>query len=113
MSSAAPPPLTARLEAGRAAFDRGEFFEAHELWEDVWRELAGEDRRFVQGLIQIAAGRHHLRNGRSRPGTRLLAKGMEKIAGSADPGGRSRPRWVGALLREASRIIQTESGADR
>ena len=50
--------LPQRLEQGRVAFNRGEYFEAHELWEDVWRELAGAERIFVQGLIQIAAGLH-------------------------------------------------------
>lgn len=107
---AAPSPLGARLRAGRAAFERGEFFEAHERWEDVWRELLGEDRRFVQGLIQIAAGRHHLRHGRSRPGARLLAKGVEKIVGSVALDGRPRPRWVGALVREALRTLETGRG---
>jgi uncharacterized protein len=68
------------LQPGWDAFNRGEFFEAHELWEGVWRGLAGDDRSFVQGLIQIAAGLHHLKGGRVRPAARLLAKGAEKIA---------------------------------
>jgi predicted metal-dependent hydrolase len=73
-------PLTERLAPGRAAFDEGRFFEAHELWEDVWRELEGEERRLVQGLIQIAAGLHHRARGRSRPAARLVAKGLEKVS---------------------------------
>jgi predicted metal-dependent hydrolase len=75
--------LRTRLAPGRAAFNRGDFFEAHELWEDVWRELAGADRTFVQGLIQIAAGLHHLKEGRPRPGARVLARGVEKLEASA------------------------------
>jgi predicted metal-dependent hydrolase len=72
--------LDARLAPGRAAFNRGEFFEAHELWEDVWRGLAGGERLLVQGLIQIAAGLHHLQRGRTRPAARLLARGARKLA---------------------------------
>jgi predicted metal-dependent hydrolase len=75
--------LTARMEPGRRAFDRGQFFEAHELWEEVWRELEGEPRRLVQGLIQIAAGLHHRRRGRERPAARLVTKGLEKLGGGA------------------------------
>jgi hypothetical protein len=59
--------LSQRLEQGRVAFNRGEYFEAHELWEDAWRELAGAERIFVQGLIQIAAGLHHLQQRRPLP----------------------------------------------
>jgi hypothetical protein len=79
-----PPPavpaiLDARLEPGRAAFNRGAFFEAHELWEDVWRVLTGAERELTQGLIQIAAGLHHLQQGRPRPAARLLGRGLAKL----------------------------------
>ena len=40
-----------RLEPGRVAFNRGEYFEAHELWEDVWRVTTGAERVWIQGLI--------------------------------------------------------------
>src|SRR5438477_11994663 len=73
-------PLTKRLEPGRTVFDEGRFFEAHELWEAVWRDLESEERRLVQGLIQIAAGLHHRERGRSGPATRLLTKGLEKLS---------------------------------
>lgn len=71
--------LASRLEQGRAAFNRGQYFEAHELWEEVWHELAGAERIFVQGLIQIAAGLHHLGQHRPGPAAGLLRKGLEKI----------------------------------
>ena len=71
------------LEHGRAAFNRGEFFEAHERWEKMWRQLDGADRVGVQGLIRIAAGLHHLQQGRPRPAARLLAKGLEKLSPGA------------------------------
>jgi predicted metal-dependent hydrolase len=69
-----------RLTEGRTAFDRGAYFEAHELWESIWRELGGEERTAVQGLIQLAAALHHLQRGRPGPAARLLAKGVEKIS---------------------------------
>jgi predicted metal-dependent hydrolase len=81
---------TKRLEQGRAAFNRGEFFEAHERWEEVWRELEGAERVLVQGLIQIAAGLHHLQHGRRGPAARLLGKGVKKVS-------RAAPAALGAL----------------
>lgn len=68
------------LEPGRAAFNRRGYFEAHELWEEAWRELSGAERTFVQGLIQIAAGLHHLEQHRPRPAAGLLRKGLQKIS---------------------------------
>jgi len=95
----APANLDARLQPGRAAFNRGAFFEAHELWEEVWRELAGDSRELVQGLIQIAAGLHHLQRGRDRPAAGLLARGSEKISR-----GRAAPA-VDALIRDVEHLL--------
>lgn len=44
-------------------FNRGEYFESHEVWEELWIQEAGEDRRFYQGLIQAAVALFHLENG--------------------------------------------------
>jgi hypothetical protein len=79
------------LQAGRAAFDRGEFFLAHERWEDAWRELVGPARLPVQGLIQIAAGLHHWQAGRRRPALALLRRGLSKLAAPTADRGRSSP----------------------
>lgn len=62
--------------------NEGEFYEAHEAWEHVWRDEDDEaHRRFVQGLIQITAGFHkavveHMPNAARR----LLERGLEKLA---------------------------------
>ena len=75
------PDDSERLELGRAAFNRGEYFLAHELWEEIWREVDDTERRlFVQGLIQIAAGLHQLQRHRPGPAAGLLRKGLEKIS---------------------------------
>jgi predicted metal-dependent hydrolase len=66
---------------GARLFDGGAFFEAHEAWEERWRLESDEmQRRFLQGLIQIAAGFHKLLVMES-PGSasRLLAKGLAKL----------------------------------
>ena len=44
------------LLRGVAAFNAGRFLTAHEIWEAVWNETVGEEKRFVQGLVQLAAG---------------------------------------------------------
>ena len=116
MTLPATPHLDVRLAPGRAAFNRGEFFAAHELWETVWRELAGDavqaghavqarlrdDRLLVQGLIQIAAGLHHAQNGRTRPAARLLARGASKLARDMRTSSTTLP--IAALVRDVARL---------
>jgi predicted metal-dependent hydrolase len=53
----------ARYLAGVLLFNRGDFFEAHEVWEDLWADTGPPDRRFYQGLIQAAVGLCHFGNG--------------------------------------------------
>ena len=52
-------------------FDRGEYFEAHEVWEDLWNEASGARHPFLQCLIQVAVALHHARN-QNFVGTRKL-----------------------------------------
>ena len=52
-----------RYLAGVVLFNAQDFFEAHELWEDLWAESQGNERRFYQGLIQAAVGLCHFYNG--------------------------------------------------
>lgn len=68
------------MEAGRQAFNAGQFYEAHEHWEEVWLELEDPDHRWVQGLIQIATALHKLHDGHARPASMLFAKALAKLA---------------------------------
>src|SRR2546425_12433393 len=44
----------ADLVAGTEHFNRGDYFEAHEAWEQTWDGTEGEESRFLKGLIQVA-----------------------------------------------------------
>jgi hypothetical protein len=92
-----------RLEQGRTAFNGGAYFRAHELWEDAWRELDGVEQIVLQGLIQIAAGLHHMEQRRSRPAAALLRKGLAKVSqGAFAPPVDLR---VDALARDVGRLL--------
>jgi predicted metal-dependent hydrolase len=93
-----------QLEPGRAAFNRGEYFLAHELWEEVWRDVDDAERRLcVQGLIQIAAGLHHLQQHRPAPAAGLLRKGLEKL--SKRPKGFSAGLGIDLLAGQMERLL--------
>src|SRR5689334_2808572 len=58
--ASATPDYEPRYLAGVLLFNRRDFFEAHEVWENLWLSPdVGADRRFVQGLIQAAVGLYH------------------------------------------------------
>jgi predicted metal-dependent hydrolase len=69
------------LVRGATLFDKGAFFDAHEAWEEEWRVETNETRRrFLPGLIQIAAAFHKLFVAHSvDAASRLLAKGLAKL----------------------------------
>ena len=67
------------LLEGLTLFNAGMYFEAHEVWEHLWRRTEGGPRLFYQGLIQAAVGLHHLQNG-NRAGARgQLQKALAKL----------------------------------
>ena len=73
------------LEEGRALFNAGRFFEAHEAWEEAWRVETGPPRLLLQGLIQIAAGFLKAGQGRAAGAVRLLESGVRKMDEAGPP----------------------------
>ena len=69
----------AGYQHGLELFNAGEFFEAHEVLEDLWRPAEGTERRFLQGLIQIAVALHHFTTGNRAGARSLLARGAAKL----------------------------------
>lgn len=65
---------------GVARFNRQEFFEAHEAWEELWHNTTGEGKDFVQGLIQVASSLHHFQNGNMRGAVILYGSGLELLS---------------------------------
>ena len=67
------------LAAGLACYRNEEFFETHEHWEEVWNQLAGSERLFLQALIQVSVAMHHYRR-ENRPGAHsLLQRALGKL----------------------------------
>ena len=65
---------------GISLFNRAAFFEAHEVLEDVWRAAPVPEKKFFQGLIQIAVGLHHYGNGNLVGARSLLGRAASNLA---------------------------------
>ncbi len=90
--------MSERLREGIALFNAGRYFEAHERFEDLWREAAGGARTYLQGLVQAAVGLHHLSAGNQRGGRRVLERGIEKLdVPDGEPSGIDNARLVADL----------------
>ncbi|MBI2805707.1 MAG: DUF309 domain-containing protein [Planctomycetes bacterium] len=71
-----PAQYDSRYLAGVVLFNRGDFFEAHEVWELIWME-AGPDKKFYQALIQAAVALCHFCNGNGRGAIKLYRSSRE------------------------------------
>ena len=71
--------MTARNTVARGLrfFNRGRYLSAQEVWEEAWRAAPAEERGFLEGLVQLAAGLHlRTRRGATRGAVHLLAQAL-------------------------------------
>lgn len=87
---------------GFARYQAGDYYMAHEAWEDLWLRNRSPARPFLQGLIQVAAAFHHLEDGRDRPFRALLREASARLRPFA-------PRYLG--LDVASLLVDLERAA--
>jgi uncharacterized protein len=64
-----------QYELGAELFNRGQYFDAHEVWEELWMDCPAADRRFVQALIQAAVAIYHFGRDNYTGAARLFRSG--------------------------------------
>jgi uncharacterized protein len=103
-------PYDARYLAGILFFNRHDYFEAHEVWEALWMDRAGPEKRFVQGLIQAAVGLLHFGNGNLRGAVKLYnsSRAYMEPYGAAYLGMDVNGFWQ-QMARCYSRLMETEA----
>lgn len=74
-AACAEPPPSLLLDA-IALFNRGEFYEQHELLETLWRAEPRPVRRLYQGILQIGVAFHHLRRHNHHGAVYMLTRGQ-------------------------------------
>ncbi len=97
------------LAEGLHCYRSGEFFLAHEHWESVWTGLEGQERKFLQALIQVTVALHHWQAGNLRGCRSLLQRALRRLelcpanfGGIAVAPLRSQlSAWLGALEHRA------------
>ena len=80
MYGSAAEPRDDDFEFGVDLFNAGYYWEAHVYLEKLWAEAQGEDRAFLQGLIQLAASLVKRRAGHSSGEDQLRRKSLANLA---------------------------------
>jgi uncharacterized protein len=75
-----------RLARGIEEFNAGNFFTAHEIWEDLWNDCLGAEKVLVQALVQIAAGYAKVESGVRGGALKLLTRGLAQLRPFAPTG---------------------------
>jgi len=72
------------LTRGLDVFNRGLFFEAHEVLEDVWRasSTCHPRRLHLQGLVQLAVAFHHQSKGNYLGARSVLERAIRNLTGA-------------------------------
>ena len=96
------PDISKRFERGIREFNAGDFYAAHDTWEDVWMDVRGPERPFFQGMIQVAVGYYHLTCENYAGAEHLLSRGIRKLE-PYSPGHRGIN--TGRLVREAAKAL--------
>jgi predicted metal-dependent hydrolase len=64
---------------GIRLFNQQQFFDAHEVLEDVWRDAPAAQKKFLQGLIQLAVALHHHSRGNTVGAVSLLKRAARNL----------------------------------
>lgn len=64
-------------------FNKGKHWEAHEVFEDLWRSHEGEVKTLAQGFVQLAAAFSYIEKKRCESILYLFDKSAEKLAATS------------------------------
>jgi hypothetical protein len=92
--------LVSTLAQAIEEFNTNRFFECHETLEDIWRAERRPLRQFYKGVIQVAAGFHHLGRNNWKGTVNKLESGTHYL----EP---FRPRYLGV---DVQRLIDEARG---
>ena len=89
---------------GIQQFNQRQFYECHDTLEAIWIEALEMDKRFYQGILQVAVACHHLSNHNLRGAMILLGEGIRRLSDY-------QPDYqnidVTMLLEESMNLLQT------
>ena len=74
-----------RFQQGLELFNAGEWYAAHDVFEELWHETADPHRRSLQGILQVAVAQLHLQRGNRRGATILFGEALGRLKRPGTP----------------------------
>ena len=75
-----PPNAVPELLAeGVRLFNEAQFFQCHEVLEELWNHEQDPEKQFTQGILQIAVATHHLQRSNPTGAAKLYARGLMRV----------------------------------
>ena len=91
------------FERGITEFNQQQFYACHDTLEAIWVDAEEVDKRFYQGILQVAVGCYHLSNDNLRGAIILLGEAVRRLCDY-------RPEYEGIdveqLLHQALALLQ-------
>ena len=72
-------PVSPEFERGITEFNQQQFYACHDTLEAIWVDAAEVDKRFYQGILQVAVGCYHLSNDNLRGAIILLGEAVRRL----------------------------------
>ncbi|MEB3292662.1 MAG: DUF309 domain-containing protein [Synechococcales bacterium] len=73
------PSFPPELWIGIEQFNQGEFYACHNTLEAIWMQAPESDKKFYQGILQMAVSLYHLGNGNWRGAVILMGEGVNRL----------------------------------
>ena len=101
------PFLDPRFAQGVELFNKREWYAAHDAFEALWHDTTEPERRWLQGIVQIAVAMVHLERDNHNGALILLGEGCTRLRTAvASPAG-----WTAdAIFRPCKALQQQLSG---
>ncbi|MDB9315159.1 DUF309 domain-containing protein [Spirulina sp. CS-785/01] len=64
---------------GIQEFNQQDFYACHDTLEAIWMEATEQDKRFYQGILQVAVACYHLGNENRNGAVMLLGEGTKRL----------------------------------
>lgn len=69
--------LPDKLTQGLQSFNRGDYYEAHEWFEDAWRETSDQTREFFRALLHLSGGYFRLTQERPEAAQKFFERSLQ------------------------------------
>ncbi len=95
--------LRGLLREGLHLFDNGRYFEAHEVWEELWKTSRSPYSLLFKGLAQLSVSLEHTRRGNLRGAASV---GRRSLAVLSEQCAALNLQWLGPLLQKIGAYLE-------